>query len=317
MRPKRTDAWVQWALEAWERGEALEDILAHVPPSARQDVIDALETARMLRAYAADVRREAETWQPRWADVATRLAAEQTAADANPARGWARWASRAVWRWAALAAVLVFALAGMVLPAYAAQALPGDVLYPVKRWSEQVEGWFVARSPEGQQRWALELARRRMDEAEALLRQGRRAEAQRVLEEAEAHLRELPAKAAAEQRTAALRARWRALQRAAQGPAAPPPTGTTAPSPPGPSPAQREAQPTPPERPGTARAPQRTTTGPRNTPAASQPPPRAASRTPSPTATPREASSPRPSSPAPGENGRSQGRGQNGERRGP
>ncbi|NPA06804.1 MAG: hypothetical protein GXO54_05300 [Chloroflexi bacterium] len=288
MKSKRTDAWVQWALEAWERGEALETILAQVPPSARQEVADALEMAQALRAYAAEVRREAEAWQPRWVEVATRIAAEQASPEGSHARGWAWWAPRAVWRWAALAAVVVFALVGMVLPVYAAQALPGDVLYPVKRWSEQVEGWFVARDPEGQQRWALEVAQRRMDEAEALLRQGRWAEAQRVLDEADAQLRALPANAVTDQRVASLRARWRALhQRAAQGPSTQAPPASTEQTP-----ARQGEPPTPPSPGGPARRPTRTAAMPRRTPTAT--PTATASLTPSPTATPTEDATPTP-----------------------
>ncbi len=89
---------------------------------------------------------------------------------------WARIHPHRVWTWAwqpaAVALVVVVLLVGMVGgTVYAsASALPGDILYPIKRWQEQVQ-WTLAPGDE---------ARARLEEG---LRERRRAEARQVLEQ--------------------------------------------------------------------------------------------------------------------------------------
>lgn len=70
----------------------------------------------------------------------------------------------------AAAALVVMVLAGVGSIVAASGSLPGDALYPVKRWSESVSLQFAGTSSKAE--FHLQLARRRLEEFEALSTRG-------------------------------------------------------------------------------------------------------------------------------------------------
>ena len=89
-------------------------------------------------------------------------------------RGVLPWLPRPILKTlAALMLVLVFVLAGSSLSVYAAQdSLPGQTLYPVKLWTEDLSLSF-AQSPQTKLNLTLVYTTRRMDEISALMAHGK------------------------------------------------------------------------------------------------------------------------------------------------
>ena len=105
-----------------------------------------------------------------------------------PIPSWRRWAYRGA---LAAAAFLIMLSAGQLTLRASSGSSPGDVLYPVKEFSESVQ-MSLAASQEDEAKLHVELAGRRAQEVAAAAADGDRQMVQELLVKLEAHLEEAP-----------------------------------------------------------------------------------------------------------------------------
>ncbi len=144
-------------LEEIEAGRNIEDCLAEYPDHA--------EELRSLLHLAGAVKKiPAAEPRPEAVQQAIRNVRQMVQADARTARrfSWRAFVLHPVTVRTALAAVLVIVL-GWTTVGLSAASLPGEILYPVKRLSEQVQYFFTTGS-EGKAEMHILFADRRTEE---------------------------------------------------------------------------------------------------------------------------------------------------------
>ncbi len=164
------EEWLAHCLEAMEEGASLEEALAQVPARYRAEVASLLEVAHTLQT-APPVRPRPTFRRRARQRLLTRLPKAPVPAGQSR-RPWTRIGFRLrplAWAMVVTVFILLFAGTGMV---YAATgSLPGDALYPVKRWVEDVR--VSLASPEAAAQLQLEILRHRDEEMQTLLARGR------------------------------------------------------------------------------------------------------------------------------------------------
>lgn len=155
---------------------------------------DAAELRPLLQAATAAHEALASEAMPLAAQarVQTRVMAAWDAAPASRAP-WLSWLMPAALpRWAGAAAVLLLAITigGFGTVSASADALPGDVLYPVKQFTEETRAW-LARSPEAQVSAYSDLVKARVAELELLVSEDRTADSAVALDRLDGHLAEV------------------------------------------------------------------------------------------------------------------------------
>jgi hypothetical protein len=173
------------ALDALERGETIEQIVARYPEAAA-DIRPILETAALLAARRLQPSLDAQN-RSRQAFLAQADAVSHTAAGSTPPRRPFAWLRQLLWPAASLALVALFL--GAWLLSASASAVPGDTLYNVKRQVEAVRLSWTA-DPATQADLLEQFNQERIREIRALLRANRTATVafQGILETAEGDL---------------------------------------------------------------------------------------------------------------------------------
>lgn len=161
-----TPELLETCLQALERGQSVEEILARYPALAAdlEPLLRAAkhsrETAQMLRVpLAARARSRA-----RFLEAATQIQ-EARRVRTSPRFGWQP-------AWAALLALIILALSLIFTTFASAKALPGEPLYPVKRAVEEAQ-LALTTSQERRLSLAETLDERRAREVQSLVEQGR------------------------------------------------------------------------------------------------------------------------------------------------
>ncbi len=162
-------------LRALEQGKSLEEALSELPPQEAERIRPEAEAAAWLYRQEPALDQAASSWQPHWERVQPHLQPRQAPAAQRPRprRGWAWPQWQRAWQFAVAAMLAALVLLGGTWTAVSAQhALPGDWRYPIKRLLEDTQYYL---SPDPASRAALEItfAQRRLEESEALLKQGK------------------------------------------------------------------------------------------------------------------------------------------------
>ncbi|UCC12222.1 MAG: hypothetical protein JSW02_01415 [candidate division WOR-3 bacterium] len=161
-------------LEEIEEGRNIEDCLAEYPDHA-EELRSLLHLAGAVKQMPGPVPRREAVQQ------AIRNVRQMVQADARAVRrfSWRAFLLHPVTVRTALAAVLVIIL-GWTTVGLSAASLPGEILYPVKRLSEQVQ-YFFTTSSEGKAEMHILFADRRTEEFIMTFEPGERID-QRLLE---------------------------------------------------------------------------------------------------------------------------------------
>ncbi|WP_299030365.1 DUF5667 domain-containing protein [uncultured Thermanaerothrix sp.] len=152
-------------LQALERGQAIEEVLARYPEQAA-NLAPLLQAAQSSRALASTLRMplgaRARSRARFLAHAKTLPSAAASAGARLPRLGLA---------WGSVAVVLVLILSLVVTTLASAQALPGQPLYPIKRAVEAVQ-YNLTADPSARLAFAETLDEKRAAEVQALIQQG-------------------------------------------------------------------------------------------------------------------------------------------------
>ncbi len=168
--------WLDVCLEQMAQGRPREEALQRVPEAYRAEVASLLPMAQALQEAPRvtprkDFRRQA------WPRLRHALA-QRTSARQGTSWPWrffrlsqgtrsSRWSVV----WAGLMALLAALFVGVTLTYASADALPGDPLYPVKIWTENLQLWLAG--PERDLELYERFVQRRLEEIHALMVLGR------------------------------------------------------------------------------------------------------------------------------------------------
>lgn len=150
---ERLDDCIEWA----RRGEAIEEIL--------QDHPDVADELLPLLTLAADLERLPEPTPSVEGVMRTmvNLSTQQTAPEPTPVVRRVGWFSRSVWARAAIIMLAVSVLGWGTVSA-SAQAVPGDLLYPIKLFTERAR-FFLTINAENKAELRIAFSAERLKEA--------------------------------------------------------------------------------------------------------------------------------------------------------